>query len=646
MPQTALDLLRLLAEDASADALEERAATIQEVDPETGAAARSLALRVRTVLDARRRREAQLSALVDTARELASMRDTRGVLDAIVRRARALLSTDVAYLTVHDREVGDTYMRATDGSVSAHFQTLRLPLGAGLGGLVAQTARPHWTAEYALDERYRHTTDIDTAVEEEGLVAICGVPLLVDGDFVGVLFAANRGPRPFTPEEVSLLGSLAALAAVSLAQADAAADTRDALEALSAAHETVRRQAESAERAAAAHDRFTEIVLGGGGVDDIAGALAVLLGGWVVVIDAEGRRTATQGTQAPLAPTSGPDPLSQAPAVRTSESSGRLASADGVWAAAVTAADERMGTLVLGGRGPLDAGDQRTLERAAVVTALLLLFRRQSAETEHQMRTDLLADLLTQPEGRPQDEATLAARARAVGIDLTAPHVVAVCHPATGRPRRSVVLAAGAVVAGGSLLGSGPGTSTPGSVGGGLVAEHAGDIVVLVRGEDASGVASQLASRLSHQGPVTVGAAGPVTPREGLRRAYEEARRTADALVALGTPGTGSTAADLGFAGLVVGGAPDVGRYVADVLGPVLDYDARRRSDLVGTLEAYYAAGASPSRAASTLHVHVNTVTQRLERVTGLLGADWTEPSRSLEVQLALRLHRLSQRAA
>jgi DNA-binding PucR family transcriptional regulator len=39
--------------------------------------------------------------------------------------------------------------------------------------------------------------------------------------------------------------------------------------------------------------------------------------------------------------------------------------------------------------------------------------------------------------------------------------------------------------------------------------------------------------------------------------------------------------------------------------------------------------------------VHVNTVNQRLERVAQLLGDDWQRPGRALDLQLALRLHRL-----
>ena len=134
-----------------------------------------------------------------------------------MRRARRLVGTDLAYLTLYDPEAGDTFMRATDGSVSAVFQSVRLALGAGLGGLVASTHKPYWTADYFNDHRFQHTGTIDSAVGHEGLVAICGTPLLVEGEFVGVLFASNRSPRPFSPDQVALLGSLATLAAATQA---------------------------------------------------------------------------------------------------------------------------------------------------------------------------------------------------------------------------------------------------------------------------------------------------------------------------------------------------------------------------------------------------------------------------------------------
>jgi DNA-binding PucR family transcriptional regulator len=54
----------------------------------------------------------------------------------------------------------------------------------------------------------------------------------------------------------------------------------------------------------------------------------------------------------------------------------------------------------------------------------------------------------------------------------------------------------------------------------------------------------------------------------------------------------------------------------------------------------------SPVRTKDELHVHVNTVAQRLERIGRLLGPDWQSPPRALEIQLALRLHSMSAAVA
>jgi len=57
VPQIALELLRLLAQDAPAERLEACARDLADDDPESAAAARELALRVRAGVDASRRRE-------------------------------------------------------------------------------------------------------------------------------------------------------------------------------------------------------------------------------------------------------------------------------------------------------------------------------------------------------------------------------------------------------------------------------------------------------------------------------------------------------------------------------------------------------------------------------------------------------------
>ena len=105
----------------------------------------------------------------------------------------------MTYLSLNDEAEGASYMRVTDGALTAEFRRLRLPLGTGLLGLVAQTGEPYFTEDYQNDERFVHREFIDTAVEGEDIRAILGVPLVVEGTVIGALLAVHRtcgGSRP------------------------------------------------------------------------------------------------------------------------------------------------------------------------------------------------------------------------------------------------------------------------------------------------------------------------------------------------------------------------------------------------------------------------------------------------------------------
>jgi sugar diacid utilization regulator len=491
-------------------------------------------------------------------------------------------------------------------------------MGAGLGGLVAQTATPYSTANYGEDARFQHTTDIDSAVVEEGLVAILGVPMRLGGCVIGVLFAANRTARPFARSDVSLLASLAAHATVAIDNAQLLEDTRTALAELSVANKVAQEHSAAVERAAEAHDRMAELVVRGGDVADLAASVADLLGGAVAIVDTDGRRLASVGDVGPV------DAVTQ-----FARGLGRTIQRGDCWVATVGAGNDPLGMLVLRATGDLVEADLRILERAAVVTALLLLSRRGMVEAENQVRGELLDDLIARPNDLPN---TVLERARRVGVDLEAPHAVLVLHSGSELRKRAAGWAASQAAAQS-----------------GLAAYRDGVAVLLLPSDDASCAAQRVARefKASTGQVVTVGAAGPVQRPADVAEAYHVARRCADALVALGQVGAGASPADLGFVGLLLGADPSstegstVDQYVAATIGPVLEYDRRRNTELGKTLDVYFGVGASPVRAAEALHVHVNTVTQRIDRLSKLLGDDWQRPDRALELQLALRLHRL-----
>ncbi|MEV6054805.1 GAF domain-containing protein [Streptomyces sp. NPDC052107] len=616
--------LELLARDASAEAYEQPVLLARaEGGPSDRIAAleraKLLALRVRAELEGRRRREAELSALFETAHDLAGLRDLDAVLQAIVQRARSLLGTDVAYLTLNDPARGDTYMRVTEGSVSARFQQLRLGMGEGLGGLVAQTTRPYVTDDYFKDARFQHTLTIDGGVRDEGLVAILGVPLMLGPHVIGVLFAADRRARVFEREQIALLGSFAALAAAAIDTANLLTETRAALAGLERANEIIRDRSAVIERASDVHDRLAELVLRGGGVHDVAAAVSEVLDGTV------------EFSEADAAP---------AEALEASRAEGHAVRHGNDWIAAVAAGGELLGALVLRGHPGFDPVDQRTLERAAMVTSLLLLARRSAAEAEQRVRGELLDDLL---DARDRDPRLLRERAARLHADLDATHVVLAARldgPAAdaeeeAAARRRLWSAASHLAA----------TRQ------GLAAARDGGTVLLLplaAGDTATDLARRTARQLGtavHQ-PVTVGASAPVTElttrAETIATAYAEGRRCLDALHLLGRAGDGAAAEDFGFLGLLLAGERDIAGFVDRTIGTVVSYDERRGTELLRTLDAYFDCAMSPARTKDVLHVHVNTVAQRLERVGRLLGEDWQTPARALEIQLALRLHRLA----
>jgi len=599
--------LHLLYTQAPRAAFDEVVAAAQRdgASPEDLAALRGeydVALRLRELIARQRAREAELSALYETASDLTAIRDVDLILTAIVHRARQLLNADMTYLSLNDEAEGASYMKVTDGALTQAFRSLRLPLGTGLLGLVAQTGAPYFTEDYQSDQRFVHRDYIDEAVAGEKIRAILGVPLILDGRVIGALLAVHRSVRQFPAEEVSLLTSFAAHASVALENARLFAQ-------LDEANQALRQHTEAVEVAANAHDQLTDLLLRGEGVPGVAAALAELLGGEVSVLEATGELLAGRAV----------DLRALAPAIAESVGSGRSVEVGDAYVAAALASGEHVATLVLHDVArPLGLPGRRTLERGALVTALILVFARSVAEAEERLGGELLGDLI---DGRERDAVRRRERARRQRADLERPLALSVA--AVEEADRQAASRAAVRYA---------------ATNRGLAGVYQGAVVVLVPSDD-----PMATGRAVHQalGPgATVGVvAADVADLPG---AFVEARRSVDALLALGRAGAVSDPQGLGVSRLLLGTERrHVTEFVDGTLGPLLAYDAQRGTSLVDTVAAWFANGSRLRETAQALHVHPNTVSQRLDRVGELLGADWRDPGRSLDLQLALRVHAL-----
>ncbi|TAM89550.1 MAG: GAF domain-containing protein [Jatrophihabitans sp.] len=640
-------LLRLLAGDATAEHLSAAVDAALAGSPLDRAAAEELredlrfSLLIRSELVQRRGRERELSALFETAGDLASIRDVEQVLRAIVARARLLLESETAYLMLIDTDAGDTYMRVGAGTITRQFMQVRLPLGAGLGGLVAQDRCPYSTPDYLVDHRFDHHPDVDSAVGDEGLVAILGVPLTVGDRLLGVLFAADRHERSYTQQQIALLASMANHAAVAIENARLLRDTQLALRELAEAKAVIESHSREVERSVDAHERLTGVVLQGGGLTEVAATLGEVLDGSVMVVAPTGQLLACGG-----GPVDDFDARVAGAAEATASSAlwhellGLLGAAEHTgrtvrgdlgggwleprWIAPVLAGGEPLAYLVLASRRSVAGVDIRTLERAAQVTALLLLRERASAEAEERARGDLLNDLL---DALPPDPESVRRRCALLGLDPDSRYVLVVARAEGSDPAR--VLAAAAALA---------------RAGGGLAAERGGDAVLLLPGAEpcaaARSVREQLGRRLHTC--ITVAADEPRALLENTAGSYRRMRRCVQVVLGLGRAGAAVTGEQIGFFGLLFDeSATRLERFVSDKLTPVLDYDEEHRTDLVPTLAEYLAAGRRHRVTAERMHIHPNTLYQRLQRISELSGIDFEDADQVLELHLALRLRQL-----
>ncbi|MCU1593372.1 MAG: hypothetical protein JWO12_764 [Frankiales bacterium] len=594
--------LELLLRDASVDELD--AHRQAGSGPENEADARR-ALQLHGLLRERAQRATELSALSEIAARLTSVRDLSALLTDIAVQARQLLRTDVTYLALLE---GDSLrIRYFDGTFGPSFRDIRLSLTAGLAGRIVSSGRAAWTSDYLGDATITHEADADNLAGEEKLRSILGVPLHARGETLGVLFAAERSQRPFTEGEVNLLAGLASHAAIAMENARLFDAERSSSDDLREANDRLRTAASAVDRAIALHERLTEAVVRGGGPAEVVQALADVLKVPVQLVDAQDRLLA------------GPDLRSPSAAGQFADvTDRRTVVVQGVGdeimvLCPVVAADDYLGCLVVAGHGGADDAEVRLLERGALGIALSLVQERALNDAATRSQGELLAALV---EGGEAD--VLQKRAASVRVDLSKPHVLALVEALDGHEQQArstaVELARRA---------------------GGLVVERAGRTLLLVpEGTGLGGLSPYATAGLS---PVVVGAAA-------LPAAHAAARRCLQALLALGRRGVVGDAMALGVHRFLLStdGPDEATEFVRRTVGPLLEHDSTRGTDLARTLEEYLASGRQHTATAERLHIHPNTLYQRLTRIGTVLGEGWREPDAALDVHVALRLHRLS----
>ncbi|MDG4668457.1 GAF domain-containing protein [Mycobacterium sp. 236(2023)] len=424
--------------------------------------------------------------------------------------------------------------------------------------------------------------------QEQGYRALISVPLRRSGTVVGALNGYRTAPHRFDRAEITLVTTLATQVAIALGTAQ-----------LRAAEQATIRELRRAEEV---HTLLMATALRGEGVAGVASALAALLDRAVLIEDVYDEPLADAGWTA-----AGP-----------SEHTVAAVTLDGTTVARIhiAATDSELSAL-----------DVRAVEHATVVTALELLRDRTAAEVEQRIRGSLVADLLA------SDGADMAAfldRARRLGWDLSGGHALIAIRPATER----TLATADRFVAG----------TTPRP----LAALHRGDLV-LVWPEHA-GPAVEIAGRLietltaARAVEHAVAAVSPPSAASELPASFLTVRGALD----LAGDRAGPSVIDLSELTvahllLQVDDPRRLRGFAWSVLGRAAEYDRNRSTELLHTARVYLDHGMDRRATAEALHLHPNTVAQRIRRLEELTGLDLSRPADLLQFTAALTVARIAE---
>ncbi len=542
----------------------------------------------------------QGAAVPGSADDAGVPHDEGGLLRDIARQGRRLLDAPAAFVAVVSEDGPTITVRAVDGPDEGG--RLDLP-GHRPSGAALLDGSPLWCGDADSGPAAAPVSgsDNDGALHAVVAVRLGHLRGYAPRRSVAALYLADRRPRTVTEGERVQLTSFARLAGAAMEKTqllDVAIARLYGLEQQSA------RTAADLDRMRAlrsAHYGFIDLAVARGDARAFVVEADRRLGASVRLCTDDGLVVAASRSAA-----AGPDP---------GVPDGRR------MVVPVLAGDRRMGDLLLEMDSPLADPDGQLLLLIAQAAAVIL--RQLDDSRESQARRALLNELIT----TPQPTGTLVGRARRLGVRLDRPYVVVVLRPDGVSPHWASMWSAAFAARGD-----------------GLSALHDDDIVLLLPGEaDPAEIARTAAeeSGALFGRPVTVAASDSGSGPEQVAVRYRQALRCLDVMIMMELAGRGVSVRELGFLPMLLAGREGIDQFIDATLQPVLDYDRHRDGDLARTLDAYFEAGRSPTNAAELLHMHPNTVTRRLDRVKRLLGPTWQLPARALEIQLALRLHRL-----
>jgi two-component system NtrC family sensor kinase len=186
-------------------------------DPQELLARIDAVMRIRRSEQAARRRNEELSALIEINRVVTSSLELDEVLEATIQGIREILHVEAGSLVMVDEETGCLVSRKTFSPERGWIAGRTIQLGEGIVGYVAESGNSKLVNDVERDAHFSAEVD-----EEAGFTSreILCVPLRVRDRVLGAIEVINKLGGKFTEQDLELLQAMAASVAVAVDNAN------------------------------------------------------------------------------------------------------------------------------------------------------------------------------------------------------------------------------------------------------------------------------------------------------------------------------------------------------------------------------------------------------------------------------------------
>ncbi|MCL5961515.1 MAG: GAF domain-containing protein [Chloroflexi bacterium] len=612
-------------------------------------------------VNSRERENKSLSEIIST---IGSTLDLEEVLAHIVDVAARATDCHACFIYLWDADKEKLTLRAASECFKHVVGNIELELGEGLTGWSVATMQPIILNDQALsDPRSKYYPEL----EEEDFQSMMVIPIVSRGEkAIGAIVVHTVAPYEFSEDHLNLVRNIGLLVAGAIENAQLFENTRRKLATLTAL------------------SNLSQTVSSSVHLDDTLKSLAAMTADVmesdlcaILLLDSGGERLAVKAVS-----------QSYADKAATEHT---LSVGQSIWEEVISSNRPKAIDLISDEQLPEQLGLPKGTRFASLISAPLisgveqlglincytLKPRRFLAEdftvlttignqTAIAIKNAQLIDLLTEKNlikdffellmtGAYETEYAVASRALALGVDLSKEHVVLICEI----DRRSPLSPEASVVLDdewpkelkrvAQSLQRRIACMYPGSIFS-LRDNVVIGLVKLKKGQDLAeqrATMTQIQQELQDESGmcISVGIGNVCSRPEDYPKGFQEAREAFHIGRAIWHPGRVVHFNDLGLYKYLyrissLSGLRDTNQEKVQI---IVDYDRRKGTQLLNTLEIYLECLGNATKTAERLFIHRNTLSQRLDKIKAVSGVDPDNTENWLDLQIALKIVKFRQ---